>query len=157
MRRRGTNAHTINNSPIIEIRLHRQGHTESASIMVQWLARDEWQVSNTHRGCKLLMLVPEAIAPVMNGNAAAPAAPKPVIQAMPPEMSSGGRIAPAWFMTMGKTGPRKKPTKAIQTALDMRCGTSHTASSRLVGNKRCVSVCPDFQLRLLTYPRTRAM
>ena len=47
------------------------------------------------------MPVPDAMAPVMNGNAAAPAAPKLEIQPMLPEMSSSGRIVPAWFMTIG--------------------------------------------------------
>lgn len=47
------------------------------------------------------MLVPDAIAPVMNGKAAAPAEPKLEIQPMPPEMSSWGRMRPAWFMTIG--------------------------------------------------------
>ena len=86
---------------------------------------------DTHRGCKLAMLVPEAIAPVMNGNAAAPAAPKLEIQPILPEMSSGGRIDPAWFMTIGNMGPRKNPTKATQIAEERRCGTSQTTSSSL--------------------------
>ena len=86
---------------------------------------------HTHKGCKLPMFVPDAIAPVMNGNAAAPAALKLEIQPIAPEMSSGGRMRPAWFMTIGKMGPRKKPTKETQIALDMRWGTSQTTSSRL--------------------------
>ena len=81
------------------------------------------------------MFVPDAIAPVMNGNAAAPTAPKLAIQPMPPAMSSGGRTEPAWFMTIGKIGPRKKPTKEMQMALEIRCGTSQTTSSNLHGWK----------------------
>ena len=77
------------------------------------------------------MLVPDAIAPAMNGNAAAPAAPKLVTNPTDPEMSSGGSMFPAWFMTMGKTGPRKKPTKQTQTADAMRLSTCQTTSSRL--------------------------
>ena len=79
------------------------------------------------------MLVPDAIAPVMNGNAALPAAPKLVIHPILPEMSSGGKTVPAWFITIGKIGPRKKPTKDTQTAEEMRLGTSQTTSSRLTG------------------------
>lgn len=62
------------------------------------------------------MFVPDAITPAMKGNAAAPAAPKLEIHPMLPEMSSGGIIVPAWFMTMGKIGPRKKPTNDTQMA-----------------------------------------
>lgn len=55
----------------------------------------------TYSGCKLLMLVPDASAPVTNGNTAAPAAPKLAIHPTEPEISSCGRMLPAWFMTIG--------------------------------------------------------
>ena len=49
----------------------------------------------TYSGCKLLMLVPDAIAPVMKGNTAPPAEPKLAIQLTEPDMSSGGKMRPA--------------------------------------------------------------
>ena len=88
-------------------------------------------VMQTHKGCKFPMSVPDAIAPVMNGKTSEPTDPKLEIQPMPPEMSSWGRTRPAWFITIGYMGPRKKPTKEMQTALEMRCGTRQTTSSSL--------------------------
>ena len=88
-------------------------------------------VDITDKGCKLLMLVSDAIAPVMNGNTALPAEPKLAIQLTEPEMSSGGRMRPAWFIAMGKIGPRKKPTKETATASPTSRGTCQTTSSSL--------------------------
>ena len=73
----------------------------------------------------------DAIAPVMKGKTAAPAAPQLPTHPMAPDMQSGGRTRPAWFMRMGKMGPKKKPTKETQIAPDSRLGTSHTTSSSL--------------------------
>ena len=75
------------------------------------------------------MLVPDAITPVTNGNTAAPADEKLAIQPTAPTMSSGGRTPPAWFMTIGKMGPRRKPTHATVTPPPTSDGTSHTTSS----------------------------
>ena len=88
-------------------------------------------VMQTHKGCKFPISVPDAIAPVMNGKTSEPTDPKLEIQPILPEMSSGGRIDPAWFMTIGNIGPRKNPTKATQIAEERRCGTSQTTSSSL--------------------------
>ena len=88
-------------------------------------------VDITDKGCKLLMLVSDAIAPVMNGNTALPAEPKLAIQLTEPEMSSGGRVRPAWFIAMGKIGPRKKPTKETATSSRTSRGTCQTTSSSL--------------------------
>ena len=81
---------------------------------------------STHTGNKFSMLVPAAIPPVMNGNTAEPAEPKLAIHPTAPAMSSGGRTPPAWFMTMGKMGPRKRPTRETATAPPIREGTNQT-------------------------------
>lgn len=51
--------------------------------------------AGTHSGCRLARLVRDEIAPAMKGNTAAPAPPKLAIHPTPPEMSSGGSMAPA--------------------------------------------------------------
>ncbi len=70
-----------------------------------------------------------------NGKTAAPAAPQLPAQPIAPEMQSGGRTRPAWFMRMGKMGPRKKPTKEMEIAPANRFGTNQTTSSRLVARE----------------------
>ena len=106
------------------------------------------------------MSVPDAIAPVMNGNTSEPTDPKLEIQPMPPEMSSWGRTRPAWFITIGYMGPRKKPTKEMLTALEMRCGTRQTTSSslcRMRGRKRgaCVKLSSGDDVMCTRGRRTR--
>lgn len=87
--------------------------------------------SNAYSGCRAPMPVFDAMAPVTNGNTAAPAAPQLAIQPTPPEMRSGGRMRAAWFVIIGNIGPKKKPTKETHTASAMSDGTSQTTSSRL--------------------------
>ena len=55
----------------------------------------------TYSGCKPLIPVFDAIVPVMNGRTAEPACPKPAIQPIDPVRRRGGRMRPAWFMTIG--------------------------------------------------------
>jgi hypothetical protein len=85
-----------------------------------------------YNGCRLLIPVLLAIAPVTKGNAADPVCPSPAIQPMQPVSSQRGRIRPASFITMGYIGPSTTPTSETATAPPMRDGTSHTMSSRLV-------------------------
>ena len=82
------------------------------------------------------MLVSAAIAPVTNGNTAAPAEPKLAIHPTAPAMSSGGKTPPAWFMTIGKIGPRKSPTSETATAPLRKEGTSHRTSDSPIVRRR---------------------
>ena len=54
-----------------------------------------------HTGCRVLIPLFDAIAPVMNGRTAEPACPKPAIHPIDAVRRRGGRIRAAWFMTMG--------------------------------------------------------
>jgi hypothetical protein len=93
-----------------------------------------WQLNRmrpTYSGCRALIPVFEAMAPVIKGNSALPAWPKPAIHPIDPDKSHRGTIRPAWFMTMGYMGPRTTPIKETETAPPMRDGTNHTTSSRL--------------------------
>ena len=86
----------------------------------------------TYTGGRAPIPALEEIVPVMNGNTAAPAAPQLPVQPIAPEIQSGGRMRPAWFMRMGNMGPRKKPTKETEIAPANRFGTNQTTNSRLV-------------------------
>jgi hypothetical protein len=85
-----------------------------------------------YSGCRLLIPVLLAIAPVRNGNAADPVCPSPAIQPMQPVSNQRGRIRPDWFITMGYIGPSRTPMSETATAPPIRDGMSHTMSSRLV-------------------------
>ena len=90
---RGTNAQIASSKHIIAINLR--------TTYCQYCLYNPLLSICTYKGCRLPMLVPDAIAPVINGEAAAPAEPKLEIQPIPPEISSWGRTRPAWFITMG--------------------------------------------------------
>ena len=122
----GTRAHKTTIKPINDTSLCTK-HSSSATP-----PHTNSRERATHSGCSPLIPVFDAIAPVMNGNTAAPAAPQLPVQPIAPEIQSGGRMRPAWFMRMGNMGPRKKPTKETQIAPDNRLGTSHTTSSSLM-------------------------
>jgi hypothetical protein len=85
-----------------------------------------------YSGCRLLIPVLLAIAPVRKGNAADPVCPSPAIQPMQPVSSQRGRIRPDSFITMGYIGPSRTPMSETATAPPIRDGTSHTTSSSLV-------------------------
>lgn len=68
----------------------------------------------------------DAKTPIMNGTSAEPACPKPAIQAMHPVRIQGGRIQPAWFITIGYVGPTSRPMKLTATASAIRDGISQT-------------------------------
>lgn len=85
-----------------------------------------------YSGCRLLIPVLLAIAPVRKGNAADPVCPSPAIQPMQPVSSQRGRIRPHSFITMGYIGPSRAPMSETATAPPIRDGTNHTTSSRLV-------------------------
>ena len=120
----GTQAHTMNSTPAIATNL--QPASTSASLL--------FHISiGTYAGGKALIPALEAIAPVMNGKTAAPAAPQLPAHPIAPEMQSGGRMRPAWFIRMGKMGPRKKPTNEMEIAPAKRFGTNQTTSSSLAG------------------------
>ena len=91
--------------------------------------------TSTHKGCKLPIPLLCASAPVMNGSTALPACETPAIQPMLGVRSHAGRMRPAWFMAMGKKGPRRTPTRDTATPPPMREGTSQTTSSRLLGRE----------------------
>lgn len=56
---------------------------------------------NTCTGCRVLIPALEAMAPVMNGTAAAPVAASPAMSPMEPVKSQGGNTRPAWFTAIG--------------------------------------------------------
>lgn len=85
-----------------------------------------------YSGCRLLIPVLLAIAPVRKGNAADPVCPSPAIQLMQPVSSQRGRIRLDSFITMGYIGPSRTPMSETATAPPIRDGTSHTTSSSLV-------------------------
>ena len=104
-----------------------------------------------YRGCRLSIPALEAIAPVMKGSTAEPAAPRgprlsqlmactiipgvtqpvPAIQPIDPVKRYPGRIRLAWFIAIGKKGPNRNPTSDTAIAPPTSEGTSHTTSSRL--------------------------
>ena len=59
------------------------------------------RANGTYTGNRLTMPAFDAMAPVMKGNTAAPAAPQQAIQPMAPEIRSGGITRPQWFMRIG--------------------------------------------------------
>ncbi|KAI4520811.1 hypothetical protein K525DRAFT_257240, partial [Schizophyllum commune Loenen D] len=58
-------------------------------------------IIETKNGCKLLILVLCASAPVIRGRTALPACPKPAIHPMDGVISHAGRIRAAWFIAIG--------------------------------------------------------
>ena len=57
--------------------------------------------TETYNGCKLLILVLCASAPVIRGRTALPACPKPAIHPMDGVVSHAGRMRAAWFIAIG--------------------------------------------------------
>lgn len=90
----------------------------------------------THSGCELKIPNFSANTPVMNGRTAGPTCPTPAIHPMAAGSIQRGRTRLAWFMVIGKRGPRRAPTRATATALPKREGMSHTTSSSLDCGRR---------------------
>ena len=116
-------AQTMNRSPIIASSLKGDMNAQHGDKAVT--------ENNTHTGGRLSMPAFDAIAPVTNGKMAAPAAPQLPTQPTAPEIVSGGRMPPAWFMRIGNMGPMSKPTKETSIALVMKCGTAQMMASSL--------------------------